>query len=218
MSSSVAGVVSSSVAGVVTSYRRAQATGALGPIRLLLLLLAVGNLGVGLAQALGSDEPVAVRCVAVVLGIGLAVYWAIGHRREGFPLAGEPLEAAAVFLLLTVTPGEPFLPLFGLLFRSLYGGFPLAVVRYGLWVAALLGAHAPRGDAHFEADVARALGLGVVPGVLQALRAALGRLEASERRLRSLVQNSRAVVGGDLRVRWQATRSSACLVTRRPPS
>ncbi len=81
------------------------------------------------------------------------------------------------------------------------------MVRYGLWVAALIGAHLPRGDAHFEADVARAFGLAVVPGVLQALRAALSSLEASERRLRSLVQNSRdviTVVGGDLLIRWQA--------------
>jgi diguanylate cyclase (GGDEF)-like protein/PAS domain S-box-containing protein len=147
------------------------------------------------------------RLAVLALGAGLGAYWAAGFRRGAFSAPAELLEAAALFAILRLTPGEPFLPLFGLVFRGLYGSPRLAAARYGLWVAALLSAHAHRGPAHLEADLARAVGLALAPVVMQALGSALRSSDASQRRLRSLVQNSTdvmTVVGADLRVRWQA--------------
>ena len=103
--------------------------------------------------------------------------------------------------------GEPFIPLFGLVFRSLYGGWRVASLRYLLWMGALLGAHAHLGATHIRGDLAKALGTALVPPIMQALGGALRSSEASQRRLRSLVQNSTdvmTVVGADLLVRWQA--------------
>ena len=48
------------------------------------------------------------------LSLGLAAYWVYGYRRGRFSLALEPLEADAVFVILHVTPGNPLLPLLGL--------------------------------------------------------------------------------------------------------
>ena len=160
-----------------------------------------------LPVAVHTVRPTVAGLAAVLLALGLCAHWVAGYRAGGFPLLAEPLEAAAVFTLLRILPGEPFLPLFGLLFRSLYGNLGVAALRYGLYAAALLGAHAPRGAAHVHADLARMVGLAVAPGVMHAFRAALESVAASERRLRSLVQNSTDVVtvaGADLRVLWQA--------------
>ena len=95
---------------------------------------------------------------AAVLALALGAYWIVGYRRGRFSLALEPFEAYAVFLILHVAPGDPFLPLLGLIFRSLYGGPLRAFARWALWMAALLGAHAGRGDEQLEADLARAAG------------------------------------------------------------
>ena len=57
-------------------------------------------------------------------------YWIFGYRRGRFSLALELFEAYAVFLILHVAPGDPFLPLLGLIFRSLYGGSACAFARY----------------------------------------------------------------------------------------
>jgi diguanylate cyclase (GGDEF)-like protein/PAS domain S-box-containing protein len=167
-------------------------------VRLLFLVIAVASALATVAQS-------------SALGVGLtallAAHWILGYRRGGFPLWAEPLEAAALYGILRVTPGEPFLPLFGLVFRSCYGGPAVAAGRYALWMGALIGAHAPRGSEHVQGDLARALGTALVPTIMQALGQALRASEASQRRLRSLVQNSTdvmTVVGEDLRVRWQA--------------
>ena len=157
--------------------------------------------------ALASHEAVPSRFAVLVLGAGLDAYWLRGYRRGSFPLVGELAEAAALFAILRLTPGEPFLPLFGLVFRGLYGTPRCAAARYGLWVAALLGAHSDLGAEHVRGDLARAVGLALAPLLMQALSGALRSSEASQRRLRSLVQNSTdvmTVVGADLRVRWQA--------------
>jgi diguanylate cyclase (GGDEF)-like protein/PAS domain S-box-containing protein len=176
-------------------------------VQLLFLVLAVGAGLIAIPPIVASQTHFALRLGGSLAAIALSAYWVAGYRRGRFLPALEPLEVAALFLVLRADPGNPVLPLFGLLFRSLYGGFPLAVARYGMWIAALLIAHDSRGGAEFHADIARALGTGVAPPVMQALRAACERSENSERRLASLIQNSTdivTVVDEDLMIRWQA--------------
>jgi diguanylate cyclase (GGDEF)-like protein/PAS domain S-box-containing protein len=182
-------------------------TSSLARIRLLFLMLAAGAALITVPSIVTAHTALAWRLGGSLAATALAVYWAGGYRRGEFTVALEPLEAAAVFVVLRAAPGNPFLPLFGLLFRSLYGGMPLALARYGLWVGALLGAHEARGSAELQADMARILGTGVAPPVLQVLRRAFERSERSERRLASLIENSTdvvTVVGADLTIRWQA--------------
>jgi diguanylate cyclase (GGDEF)-like protein/PAS domain S-box-containing protein len=177
-------------------------------LRLFFAVVACGYAAAMLPTVLSAaGMPLAWRLAAAIAASGLAVYWALGLHRGGFALAGEPLEALAVFLVLRVAPGNPFLPLLGLMFRSFYGGVGLAVARYFIWMGALITAHASRGAVEFDGDLARAAGTAFVAPVLQLLRATLERLEGSKRRLGSLVQNSTdivTVVGANLLVRWQA--------------
>jgi diguanylate cyclase (GGDEF)-like protein/PAS domain S-box-containing protein len=189
------------------SFAPSLPTAPLARLRLLLLVPAVASAGVALVAGVAAAESL-MTCVSIALmTFALVSHWAIGYRRGAFPLWAEPLEVAALFGLLQAVPGDPFLPLFGLVFRSMYGTLPLVLARYAIWMGALLGAHAPRGSVHFEEDLERVVGMVIAPGVMHTLSAALTRLEANERRLRSLVQNSTdivSVVGDDLRVRWQA--------------
>jgi diguanylate cyclase (GGDEF)-like protein/PAS domain S-box-containing protein len=176
-------------------------------VRLLFLVIAVIDAAITLCTLDTGSAPALDRLAGSVAALALAAHWVLGFRRGGFPLWAEPLEAAALFVILRFTPGEPFLPLFGLVFRSLYGGPGVAALRYLMWMGVLIGAHAHRGQTHINADLARALGTSLVPTIMQALGGALRLSEASQRRLRSLVQNSTdvmTVVGADLRVRWQA--------------
>jgi diguanylate cyclase (GGDEF)-like protein/PAS domain S-box-containing protein len=176
-------------------------------VQLLFLVLAAGASLATVPSIPSGHAEVGFRIAGTLAAVALPAYWIVGYRRGGFSLALEPLEAVAVFLILRAAPGNPVLPLFGLLFRSLYGGFLLAIVRYGMWIAALLLAHDARGNVELHADIARALGTGVAPPVMQALRAACERSERSERRLASLIQNSTdivTVVAADLMIRWQA--------------
>jgi diguanylate cyclase (GGDEF)-like protein/PAS domain S-box-containing protein len=176
-------------------------------VQLLFLVLATGACIATLPSIMAAHAVVAVRIAGSLAAVTLPAYWIVGYRRGEFSLALEPLEAVAVFLILRAAPGNPVLPLFGLLFRSLYGGFLLAIGRYGMWIAALLLAHDARGSVELQGDIARALGTGVAPPVMQALRAACERSERSERRLASLIQNSTdivTVVAADLMIRWQA--------------
>ena len=179
----------------------------LARIRLLFLVLAIGAALVPIPSILTADATLAWRLGGSLAAAALAVYWASGYRRGEFSIALELLEAAGLFVVLRASPGNPLLPLFGLLFRSLYGGMPLALARLGLWVAALFGAHDSRGSVELHADMARVLGTCVAPPLMQALRHAFERIERSERRLASLIENSTdivTVVGADLTIRWQA--------------
>jgi diguanylate cyclase (GGDEF)-like protein/PAS domain S-box-containing protein len=176
-------------------------------VRLLFLAIALIDAVVTAGMLGSSGNPPLERVLGTACIAALMLHWVLGFRRGSFPLWAEPLEAAALFFVLLWTPGEPFLPLFGLVFRSLYGGAGVAALRYAMWMAVLIGAHAHRGTTHVNADLARALGTALVPLIMQALGGALRLSEASQRRLRSLVQNSTdvmTVVGSDLRVRWQA--------------
>ena len=176
-------------------------------VQLLFLALAAAAALIAIPSILGGQMTVAWRIGGSVSAAALPTYWFFGYRRGGFPLALEPAEVAALLLVLHADPGNPILPLFGLLFRSLYGGLARAIVRYGFWMAALLEAHASRGTVELQADIARAIGTGVGPLVMQALRIALERSERSERRLTSLIQNSTdivTVVAADLTISWQA--------------
>jgi diguanylate cyclase (GGDEF)-like protein/PAS domain S-box-containing protein len=176
-------------------------------VQLLFLILAAGAALATIPWIVGGHLALAWRLGGLGAATALPAYWAVGFRRREFPLALEPFEVALVFLVLRADPGNPVLPLFGLLFRSLYGGFPLAVARYVMWIAALLGAHDARGNAEMHADIARALGTVVAPLVMQTLRTACERSERSEQRLASLIQNSTdivTVVASDLMIRWQA--------------
>ena len=139
--------------------------------------------------------------------LALAAYWVVGYRRGRFSLALEPLEALVVFAVMATAGGNPFLPLLGLMFRSVYGGPLRAFARWGLWMAAVFAAHDGRGVEQFEGDVARAVAMALVPLMCQALLAALRASEIIQRRLNSIVQNSTdvvTIVGADQRIRWQA--------------
>jgi diguanylate cyclase (GGDEF)-like protein/PAS domain S-box-containing protein len=187
----------------------------LGRVRLLFLGFALLSLGIAAASMVArrGGSPVTTGIVVVLLG-GLGAHWIAGYRREGFPLLAEPAEFAVMAFLLRNLPGDPFVPLLGLVFRSTYGSLWMSLGRYLLWSGALLGAHAPRGPQQMHDDVARVLGMALVPTVMQAFRSALEGLEGSERRLRSLVENSTdvvTVVGEDLAVRWQAESIRAVL-------
>ncbi len=130
-----------------------------------------------------------------------------GYRRNRFALPLELFEAGAVFVILYVTPGNPLLPVVGLCFRSLYGGPIRAFARYGLWMAALFGAHSGLGEEQMNGDLSRAMGVALAPVLGQSLSVALRASEIIQRRLSSIVQNSTdvvTIVGEDLRVRWQA--------------
>jgi diguanylate cyclase (GGDEF)-like protein/PAS domain S-box-containing protein len=173
---------------------------------LFLALAAIGALTEAVTILVGG-ELTATSLAAVAATLALAGYWVAGYRRGGFPIALEPVEAGVLLVGLHFAPGAPFLPLFGLCFRSMYGNLALAVARYLMWMGALFVAHAGRGTDMLQADIARAVGTALAPFLFQALAVALRASAAGRRRLTSLVQNSTdviTIVGEDLRVRWQA--------------
>ena len=175
--------------------------------RLLFLIFAVTSSVMAAASIPGGDASSPAKAAGIVLSLALGAYWIFGYRRGRFPVALELFEVFAVLVVLYVAPGDPFVPLLGILFRSLYGGFPRAVVRYALWMVALLAAHAGRGGDQLDADLARAAGVALAPVLAQALLVALKTSETIQRRLNSIVQNSTdvvTIVGSDQRVRWQA--------------
>src|SRR4051812_16159953 len=162
--------------------------------RSVFLALAVASALLCAASIVSAPGNPLGRSVAIVLSLGLAVYWIVGYRRGRFVLALEPFEAYALFLVLHVAPGAPFLPLMGLLFRCLYGGPLRACVRWVLFMGALVAAHDGRGPQQLQADLARAAGAGLVPVLGQALIFALRASETIQRRLTSIVENSTDVV------------------------
>lgn len=189
-------------------HLRSWITGApLERVRLLFLAVAIAS-AVSIAAVGAGGAHAATRWPQeIVLPLALSAYWAWGHRRGRFPLLGEPLEALALFAIVHAAPGEPFLPLFGLIFRSTYGSTRLAFARYLLWAGALLTAHASRGAADIDGDLSRLVGLALVPGLVPALRTALQGVAAGERRLRSIVHHSSdviAIVDEQLVLRWQS--------------
>jgi diguanylate cyclase (GGDEF)-like protein/PAS domain S-box-containing protein len=175
--------------------------------RLVLLALAVASDLAMVPPLVGSRHAAAIVGASVAILLALAAYWIRGYRRATFVVAAEPLEVLAVLVLVHEVPGNPLLPLLGLLFRSLYGSSLLAWARYFAWMAALLAGHAGRGATELNADLLRAVGTGLVPLMANFLRSSIDRLEESERRMKSLVQNTTdvvTIVGPDLSVRWQA--------------
>ena len=189
------------------SLTRHLPAGAFGRVRALFLGLAVLSALVTAAAVFSAQVPTPQRLAVALLALGLSAYWIAGYRRGEFPVAGEALEAAALYLILRFSPGDPLLPLMGLLFRSLYGDLKMAGLRYLMWVGALFGAHLHRGPEVISGDLGRAVGLGLAPALMQALSAAMASSEAIQRRLSSLVQNSTdviTIVGEDMRVQWQA--------------
>jgi diguanylate cyclase (GGDEF)-like protein/PAS domain S-box-containing protein len=189
-------------------------TSLLARAQLVALLLAVVSALAIVPSLLNSDHSPLVIGLGVAAALGLSCWWTLGYRRGSFPLIAEPLEVLCLLFLLRVTPGNPLLPLLGLVFRSLYGSSRLAWARYVAWMAALLIAHSDRGSTQLNADLPRVASLALVPLMLNFLRSSVARLESSERRMKSLVQNSTdvvTVVGPDLAVRWQANSVSRVL-------
>jgi diguanylate cyclase (GGDEF)-like protein/PAS domain S-box-containing protein len=177
--------------------------------RFRLLFLGMGVVGAVLAvpAVLSADAPLATRCGVALAALALGAYWVVGYCRGRFSLALEPVEALIVFAVMATAGGNPFLPLLGLMFRSVYGGPLRAFARWGLWMAAVFAAHDGRGVEQFEGDIARAVAMALVPLMCQALLAALRASEIIQRRLNSIVQNSTdvvTIVGADQRIRWQA--------------
>ncbi|MCW2995949.1 MAG: hypothetical protein JWQ18_3444, partial [Conexibacter sp.] len=120
-------------------------------VRLLFLGFAIASaVSISVVDAGDGGHALALRVAGIVLPLALSAYWVWGHRRGSFPVAGEPLEALALLVIVHATAGEPFLPLFGLIFRSAYGGTRRALARYVLWAGALLAAHASRGAGDLE--------------------------------------------------------------------
>jgi diguanylate cyclase (GGDEF)-like protein/PAS domain S-box-containing protein len=182
--------------------------------RFQLILLTLALLGVATAAPMVLQSSGVERVAGLAAAVALGGYWVVGYRRRRFALALEPLEAVAVFLVLQAASGDPLLPLLGILFRSSYGGLSLAVVRYAVWMGLLLGAHAERDHEAFLEDLSRAMGTGLAPFLVQAVKAALRTSEIIQRRLTSIVQNSTdviTIVGADERIRWQAASIESVL-------
>jgi PAS domain S-box-containing protein len=193
---------------------RLLAGSTLARARILSLVLAVlSAIGV-IWPIMMSSHSLTMRVDGALAAAGLAVYWIVGYRRARFPVTGEPIEAIAVYLVLQVAPGHPFLPLCGLLFRCLYGGWPRAMMRWAAWSAALILAGSIDNSHELKSDMSRAIAIAIVPLVMPGLRTVLTRLESSEQRLGSLIEHSTDVVtvlGEDLRVTWQAKSIRAVL-------
>ncbi len=193
---------------------RLLAGSTLARARGLTLVLAVVSAAGVIVAILADPHPLPMRLDGAISAAALAVYWIIGFRRGSFPVAGEPLEAGAIYLVLQAAPGHPFLPLCGLLFRCLYGGWRLALARWAGWSAALILAGSIDNSTKLESNVSRAVAILIIPLVMPGLRGVLARLEASEQRLGSLIEHSTDVVtvlGDDLRVTWQAKSIRAVL-------
>jgi diguanylate cyclase (GGDEF)-like protein/PAS domain S-box-containing protein len=200
--------------GTLATGRSSETLADLGPkssllarVRLICLVLAVLGIVQIVPALIGAHQASIVRAGAVALAVALGGYWVWGFKRGDFPLIAEPAEVVAVFALLHVATGNPLLPLFGLALHSLYGNQDMVWARYGYWMLALLAAHAGRGSAQINGDLARAAAVAMVPAFFRFFRTAVVRVEVSERRLASLVQNSEdvlTVVGEDLRITWQA--------------
>jgi PAS domain S-box-containing protein len=100
-------------------------------LTLALALLASAMLLPGIAKGAGTPELKAAAFVA--LG-WLNAHWVRGYRRNGFPLALEPLEAAALLAVGVVVQMQIFvLPLFALFYRSTWGSWKLATARLALY-------------------------------------------------------------------------------------
>ncbi len=178
----------------------------LARVQLLFLGLAAASGAADVVAVLASGRLLAGACVGVAVLV-LVAHWARRHRHGNAPIAMEPVELGLVLVLVYLSQNDPFILVFGLVFHALHDGLPATVMRYGLWMLALLGLHADRGPEHVADDIAKVVVLALIPLVVPAFRLALQRSQASERRLRSLVQNSTdvtTVVGPDLVVRWQA--------------
>jgi len=133
----------------------------------------------------------------------LAAYW----TRRRFSLAGEIPETLALVVALLAVPGQPPLPLFGTIFRSLYGSLWLAQLRAVVWIGAIAGAALAHGSFDLEDQLGKAAGLLIAPPVMQMLARTIARLQRSERRLRALLEHSTdvvTIVDADSRVLWQA--------------
>jgi PAS domain S-box-containing protein len=186
----------------------------LGKARALFCAFAVLSATGVIVPIMAADQDLALRISGAAAAAALGAHWFIGWRLGRFPLAGEPSEVLALFLALRVAPGHPFLPMCGLLLRSTYCGYPLALLRWAAWSGTIIAAAAIGHLPSVDDAVAWAFALVIIPLILPGFRNALVRLESSEERLQSLIENSTDVVtvlGDDLRISWQAQSIKAVL-------
>src|SRR4051812_17697260 len=102
--------------------RRLRPAGPLERLRAVFLALALASVAIAVAQTAASSRPPAPATVAVVaVALALVALWLRGYRRGSFRLAGELPEALLVLAIVALSSGEALVPLFGILFRSLYG-------------------------------------------------------------------------------------------------
>src|ERR1700744_1719341 len=84
--------------------------------QLVALLLAIVAALAMVPPLLGSNHSAVIIALGVVVVLGLCAWWTMGYRRGSFPLAAEPLEVLCLLFVLHVPPGNPLLPLLGLVF------------------------------------------------------------------------------------------------------
>jgi PAS domain S-box-containing protein len=175
-------------------------------LRLILLLGALASVVAAAALAVTAPaEPSLVRVAGITANAALAVYWIRGYRRRDFAPIAIVAEGLVVLAILAACPGNAPVPLFGLLFRSLYGGSVttrLGIYIAALWLAPLIGGS----DAGVGETASRAAGLVAAGLIMPTLRIALDRLERKERRMRKIVEHSSdivMIVDAELRIRWQ---------------
>ena len=193
----------------VTAWRRrllGTSRGVLPRVRAIALLGVLTSLVLTLPRLLvAGDGPLGLRLAVVLAALLLAAHWVRGARRGRFATWAELPELLVVLAVLAVAPGHPGLPLFVLLFRSLYGSARLSAVRAIALFATSTGVYVWM-DGVQAHPLDRAIGLALASGVMAFLHRALERYDRVERRLHSLVENSSdviSIVGSDGRLQWQ---------------
>src|SRR4051812_45934036 len=148
--------------------------GPLERLRAVFLALALASAAIAVPQTAASARFPAVGTVAVAAAaFALGALWLRGYRRGSFRFAGELPEALLVLAIVALSSGEALVPLFGILFRSLYGRGARGTLRLALYLGALYGGLQSAGAVVPGQNVGRAIGIALACCVTQALRAAL---------------------------------------------
>jgi PAS domain S-box-containing protein len=181
---------------------------ALERLRLIMLVPAVLSAVSVIPNILTGPAGGGLRAAGIASALGLGAFWIWGYRRRDFPALSLLLEALALGLALFAARGMPLLPLFALAFRSLYGGWVPAALRFAVVLALVWGA-ALSHHAFVPADqMGKGAGLALTAVMMYLLVRTFGRLDRTESRLRAVIEQSTdavTIVDRDLRIRWRGT-------------